>query len=110
LPRWECTYEDLIELIRTITKRDAAEVFHCLIAGMDVGSIVKHVMDGSLLMQLSLVPKTTRQFEFTYIAKMPSHLFVSNNLYLPYKAGSSSSAYTNAENKQLLTNMAAHTC
>ena len=106
LQQRQTTYEDLIELLRTMTEQDAAEVFRLLKAGRDVGSIVKHVRDGNLLMQLSLTPETVRQYEFPYMTKMPSHLFVTNNPYMDsclYKAISSSSAYTHTENSQLTT-------
>ncbi|KAJ8113741.1 hypothetical protein OPT61_g4193 [Boeremia exigua] len=106
LQQRESTYEDLIDLIRTMTEEDAAEVFRRLKAGMDVESIVKHVRDGSLLMQLSLMPETTRQFEFPYKASMPRHLLVAGNMYMEsrlYSAVSSSPAYTNAQNRQLTT-------
>ena len=89
-----------------MTEQDAAEVFRLLKAGMDVEFIVKHVRDGNLLMQMSLIPETTRQYEFPYMAKMPSHLFVTNNPYMDsclYKAVVSSSTHSHAENRQLIT-------
>ncbi|KAJ4406241.1 hypothetical protein N0V91_004693 [Didymella pomorum] len=87
-----------------MTEEDAVEVVRRLKAGTDVGTIVKNVRDGNLLMQLSLTPETTRQFELPYLAKMPSHLFVEGNPYMNsrlFRAVSSSTSHTNAENRQL---------
>ena len=89
-----------------MTEQDAMEVFRRLKAGTDVGTIVRNVRDGNLLMQLSLTPETTRQFEFPYMARMPSHLFVASNPYVNsrlYRAVSSSTSYTTAEDRQLTT-------
>ena len=89
-----------------MTEQDAAEVFRLLKAGTDIDSIVKHVRDGNLLLQLPLISETIYQNEFLYMAKMPSHLFVIDNSHISsclYKVVSSSSAYTHAENRQLTT-------
>ncbi|KAF2655122.1 hypothetical protein K491DRAFT_693149 [Lophiostoma macrostomum CBS 122681] len=78
----EAIHEELVELLRDMTERDAAEVVRRLQAGMDVASIVNHVRDGNLLIQLSLAPETRRLYEFPYLSGMPSHLFTANNPYL----------------------------
>lgn len=105
LQQRQSTYEDLIGFLRTMTEQDAVEVFRLLKAGTDVESIVKHVRDGNLLLQLSLIPETVCQYEFPYMAKMPSHLFISDNPYMSsclYEVVSSSPAYTYTENRQLV--------
>ncbi|KAJ6213211.1 hypothetical protein PSV09DRAFT_2369802 [Bipolaris maydis] len=104
LQQQQSTYEDFIGFLRTMTEQDAVEVFRLLKAGTNIDSIVKHVRDGNLLLQLSLIPETFSQYESPYMTKMPSCLFVRDSSYMSsclYKLVSSSPAYTHAENKQL---------
>lgn len=104
LQKRESTYEDLIELLRVITEQDAAVVFRLLKAGMDVEAIVKQMRDGSLLMQLSVIPATTRRYEFPYMAMMPTHLLFADNLYkesILHEAVTSSQNHTHTELMQL---------
>lgn len=68
--------------MKAIPEQAAVEVFRRMKAGEDVTTLVNHVKDGDLLMQLSLVPEVRRRFEFPYVSGFPSYLFVPNNPYL----------------------------
>ena len=50
--------------------------------GKDVGAIVRQVQDGDHLLQISLLPKTSLRFEFSYCTEMLATLQRSENKYL----------------------------
>lgn len=85
LQKKESTLEHLIDLLRVMDEAGAAVLFRLLKAGTDVETIVNNVRDGSLLMQLSVMPATTRRYEFPYMATMPAHLFFADNSYMKSK-------------------------
>jgi hypothetical protein len=67
--------------MKALPEQAAIEVLRRIKAGVDVATLVNHVKDGDLLMQLSLVPEIRRLFEFPYIPGYPSYLFVPVNPY-----------------------------
>ena len=58
------------------------EIFQRIRAGGDVGTICRHVKDGDLLLQLSLVPETRYRYEFPFRKEMPSSLWTHGRPYL----------------------------
>ncbi|KAF5566611.1 cupin domain-containing protein [Fusarium napiforme] len=78
----ESTYAELFELLKVMSDEDAAETLRRLRSGMDAASILSHVKNGQLLIQLSLSADTTRRYEFPYISVIPSHLVIPGNMYL----------------------------
>lgn len=50
--------------------------------GADVESILRHVRDGDLLVQLSVEPETRLRYNLPYMDSMPAFLLVPDNEYL----------------------------
>jgi hypothetical protein len=75
-------YEELFEILKAKPERESLEIFRRIRAGGDVESILRHVKDGDLLMQLSVVPETHRQYQFPYATEMPSYILSPDNQYL----------------------------
>ena len=50
--------------------------------GVDPESILRHIQDGDLLLQLSLTPERRYRYEFPYKTQMPSFLLRPDNPYL----------------------------
>ncbi len=65
-----------------MSEEDAQQILAKLRSGYDVETLLSHVADGDLLMQLSVVPETRYRYSFPYIATMPDNLFVDENPYL----------------------------
>lgn len=77
----ESAYEEFFELIRTTSAEQTAEIFRCVKAGADVSSIVRHIKEGNLLLQLALSPEVYHRYEFAHVYVFPQHLFAQHNLY-----------------------------
>lgn len=75
-------YEELFDVLKSRSERESLEIFRRIRAGGDIGSILRHVKDGDLLMQLSVVPETHRQYQFPYVPEMPSFILSPDNQYL----------------------------
>jgi hypothetical protein len=75
-------YEELFDILRSRSKLEAFNILHRIRSGADVYTVLRHVKDGDLLLQLSLVPETRYRYEFPYIADMPAFLEVPDNPYL----------------------------
>lgn len=82
LSQRKSAHEELVNLLKNATEQDASEIVHRLRAGIDVASIVTHVRDGNLLLQLSLAPDTRRIYQFPYSSKVPAYLSSVKNPYL----------------------------
>lgn len=50
--------------------------------GADVESVLRHVRDGDLLVQLSVEPETRLRYTLPYMDSMPAFLLVPDNQYL----------------------------
>lgn len=50
--------------------------------GVNVEDVLRHVRDGSLLVQLSVEPETRLRYTFPYMDSMPAFLLVPGNQYL----------------------------
>ncbi|EMD84689.1 hypothetical protein COCC4DRAFT_155428 [Bipolaris maydis ATCC 48331] len=76
------TYEELIDLLRTLPSDDATKLLGRLRTEEDPTSLLRQIQTGDLLIQLSVAPETRRRYEFPYLSNMPSSLIVSGNSYL----------------------------
>jgi hypothetical protein len=73
----------VFNFLQSRTDEEALSIFQRLRAGADVENIVRHVKDGDLLLQLSLLPESRFRFEFPYIKTMPSYIIqMAQNPYL----------------------------
>lgn len=75
-------YEELFDLIKTMSEADSIDVLHRIRAGGNVQDILNQVKDGNLLMQLSLVPETRRRYDLPHRMDMPAFILVETNPYL----------------------------
>ncbi|KAF2692176.1 hypothetical protein K458DRAFT_286529, partial [Lentithecium fluviatile CBS 122367] len=73
---------ELVDLLQTLPESDAFEILRRIRAGENAEGIVRHVQEGNLLMELSVVPETRLRYQFPYIANMPSALLTPENKYL----------------------------
>lgn len=76
------SYEELFNHLRSKPEKESIEILQRIRAGSDVGSILRHIKDGDLLLQLSLVPETRYRYELPFRKQMPSFLHVSDQPYL----------------------------
>jgi hypothetical protein len=67
-------HEELYDTLQNMPERDAADVFRRIRAGANAEAVVQHVQDGSLIMELSIVPEPSSRYRFPYLDKIPSHL------------------------------------
>ncbi|KAF2819660.1 hypothetical protein CC86DRAFT_388059 [Ophiobolus disseminans] len=70
-------HEDLYEMLQVMSERDAADVFRRIRGGAKAEAIVRHVQEGSLLLELSLSPETRTRYEFPYVPTIPPALMES---------------------------------
>jgi hypothetical protein len=83
-----------------MSAEESADIFNRVRAGHDVETILTHVKDGNLLLQLCLVPETRFRYELPYLKSMPVFLKVPGNEYLEsivYEAASMESFRPNAQ-------------
>lgn len=69
-------------MLKSLPSSDATELLRRLRTGEDVGSLLRQMQAGDMLIQLSVAPETRRRYEFPYLSKMPSSLIVLGNPYL----------------------------
>jgi len=65
------SHEEFYTLLKTRGPADAAEMLRRIRAGMDVDSILRHVRDGDLVLQLQLTPETRMRYTFPEFAEWP---------------------------------------
>ncbi|PVH97901.1 hypothetical protein DM02DRAFT_630684 [Periconia macrospinosa] len=75
-------YEQLFDLMKSVSEREAQEILSRFRSGISVETLLSQVAAGSLLLQLSVVPETRFRYEFPYINKIPEYLFTDTNPYL----------------------------
>ncbi|TFB01937.1 Nitrogen assimilation transcription factor nirA [Trichoderma ghanense] len=74
-------HEELIELLRNLSDREAEHVFKRIRDGADVNTILNLVRAGNLLLQMAVAPETRFRYEFPYRSEMPDYC-IENNPYL----------------------------
>jgi hypothetical protein len=75
-------YESLIEVMKSVSERDASDILARLRFGADIETMVSHVTNGDLLLQLSVAPETRFRYDFPYNKRMPASLLMQSNAYL----------------------------
>ena len=75
-------YERLVEIMKSASEQDASGLLARLRSGADVETLVSHVTNGNLLLQLSVAPETRFRYDFPYDKKMPASLLVQGNAYV----------------------------
>ncbi|KAI9154761.1 Nitrogen assimilation transcription factor nirA [Paramyrothecium foliicola] len=74
-------FEKLYQYLRTKTEDEAAVIVRKLREGIDIDSLLRHVEDGDLLLQVHLVPNTFRNYELPYGANFSSLFNRPSNPY-----------------------------
>ena len=75
-------FEELFDILKTKSETEAMEILRRIRAGGSAEAIVRHVKDGDLLMQLSLMPETRQRYDFPYVKDMPVSVLRPDNFYL----------------------------
>lgn len=95
-------YAELLALIQTRPDNESLEILRRIKMGADVESILRHIRDGDLLVQLSIQPETRLRYTLPYSDSLPEFLLVPDNPYLgtplyeaTFKAPSSSPSTLN---------------
>jgi hypothetical protein len=70
--------EELYDMMQNMDEADAAEVFRRIRSGARADAIVRHVREGNLILQLSVVPPRLTRFRFPYISSLPPNLLGSS--------------------------------
>ena len=77
--------------MKTLPEQDAVGLFHRIRDGGDIETILRHVRDGDLLLQMHLIPEARLRYELPYSRDMPAILLTSESPSLDsiiYKAAS----------------------
>jgi hypothetical protein len=61
-------------MLQNMSERDAADVFQRIRAGANAEAVVQHVQEGSLIMELSVVPVPSSRYHFPFLDTIPSRL------------------------------------
>lgn len=75
-------YAELFALIQTRPDNESLEVLRRIKMGGDIESVLRHVRDGDLFVQLSVEPETRLRYNLPYMDSMPAFLLVPDNQYL----------------------------
>ncbi|KAF2475124.1 uncharacterized protein BDR25DRAFT_186444, partial [Lindgomyces ingoldianus] len=81
LQQSKSTYEQIFDMLKARTEQEATIIMQRIRNGVDADTIIRHVEDGDLLLQLSLVPETRYRYDFPFITDMPSFLQLPDNVY-----------------------------
>lgn len=68
--------------MKSVSEQDANDILVRLRSGADIETLVSHVTNGDLLLQLSVAPETRLRYDFPYDKKMPANLLMRDNAYL----------------------------
>lgn len=82
LQRQNEAYAELFSLIQTRPDNESLEIMRRIKMGADVESVLRHVRDGDLLVQLRVEPETRLRYTLPYMDSMPAFLLVAENQYL----------------------------
>jgi hypothetical protein len=61
-------------MLQNLPEKDAADVFRRIRAGANAEAVVKHIQEGSLVMEHSNVPQVSSRFHFPFMDKIPTSL------------------------------------
>ncbi|KAH7161823.1 hypothetical protein EDB81DRAFT_683887 [Dactylonectria macrodidyma] len=75
-------YQELFEILRTKSEDECLAILRRVRTGQDVQSILRHLQDGDLQLQVALSPETRHRYSFPLNSKMPAFLLRVNNPYL----------------------------
>ncbi|KAK4231734.1 hypothetical protein QBC38DRAFT_203026 [Podospora fimiseda] len=75
-------FEQVFSLLQTRPRKEAEEILDRIRRGADAASVLRHVENGDVLLQLSLVPEARFRYEFPYKSTMPEYLQYHDNPYL----------------------------
>lgn len=68
--------------MQSVPERDATAILAKLRSGADVETLVSHIVNGDLLLQLSVAPEARSRYDFPYDKRMPANLVIEENTYL----------------------------
>ncbi|KAF4975354.1 hypothetical protein FDECE_18583, partial [Fusarium decemcellulare] len=74
--------EELFHFLQSKPEKEAFELFRRIRAKDDAESIVKHVKDGNLVLQLALTPESRFRYQFPHVKEMPRFLQTPDNPYV----------------------------
>ncbi|KAH7129799.1 hypothetical protein B0J13DRAFT_678869 [Dactylonectria estremocensis] len=75
-------HQELFEILCTKSEDESMAILHRMRSGQDVQSILRHLQDGDLLLQVALAPETRYRYGFSLHSRMPAYLLRINNPYL----------------------------
>ena len=75
-------YEQLYDLLKTSSEKESGEIVRRIRNGASVEAILRHVHDGDLLLQLSLMPESRRRYDLLFARNIPESLIRISNPYL----------------------------
>ncbi|KAF3049916.1 hypothetical protein E8E11_008181 [Didymella keratinophila] len=75
-------YAELFALIQTRPDNESLEILRRIKMGADGESVLRHVRDGDLFVQLSVEPETRLRYNLPYVDSIPASLLVPDDQYL----------------------------
>lgn len=75
-------HEELYSILQTKPAEETKTILDRIRTGQDVRTVLRHLRDGDLLLQIALVPETQHRYSFPYRFGMPSFLLNHTNPYL----------------------------
>lgn len=82
LQRQHEAYAELFALIQTRPDNESLEIMRRIKMGADAETVLRHIRDGDLLVQLSVEPETRLRYTLPYMDSMPAFLLIPDNQYL----------------------------
>ncbi|KAF5571266.1 C6 transcription factor [Fusarium phyllophilum] len=75
-------HEELYSILQNRTEEESLSIIRRIKSGQDVRTVLRHLQDGDLLLQVALVPQTWHRYSFPFSPEMPHFLRRENNPYL----------------------------
>ncbi|KAF5625839.1 n-terminal fungal transcription regulatory domain protein [Fusarium tjaetaba] len=78
-------HEELYSIMQSKSEEECLSIIRRIKSVQDVRTVLRHLQDGDLLLQIAHVPQTWHQYSFPFSPEMPHFLRGENNPYLEYR-------------------------
>jgi hypothetical protein len=78
----EQAYKRLLSILATLPQKAVHDVLRRFRSGEDVQSLLRHIENADLLVQVTLIPEVRLRYDFPYLRQMPPSLMIPENQYL----------------------------
>jgi len=75
-------FDELYDLLTSRSEAESIAILRRIRSGASVEAVVRHVKDGDLLVQMAIVPESSRRYSFPLVREFPASLLIPSNSYL----------------------------